>query len=135
MSIDWMRMHATELMGLIAKLDELFATRPAREWVKLLRRRDMVVEAVQEYSELADDPQITENEMVVTVDHPSHGAMQMVGPAVNLHGTPGSIRRPAPEFGQHTEEVLLEAGYSWAEIEGLRGEGAIGPRATEAKKA
>ncbi len=135
LNVDWMRMHATELMGLIAKLDELFATRPAREWVKLLRRRDMVVEAVQEYSELADDPQITENEMVVTVDHPSHGAMQMVGPAVNLHGTPGSIRRPAPEFGQHTEEVLLEAGYSWAEIEGLRGEGAIGPRAAEAKKA
>jgi formyl-CoA transferase len=61
--------------------------------------------------------------------------MRMVGPAVNLHGTPGSIRRPAPEFGQHTEEVLLEAGYSWAEIEGLRGEGAIGPRAAEAKKA
>jgi CoA:oxalate CoA-transferase len=135
LSIDWLRMHAAELMGLIAKLDELFVTRPAREWVELLRRRDMVVEVVQEYSELADDPQVAENEMIVTVDHPSHGAMRMVGPAVNLQGTPGSIRRPAPQFGQHTEEVLLEAGFSWEAIENLRTEGVIGPRAAEAKKA
>ena len=135
LSVDWLRMHAVELMGLIAKLDELFATKPAREWVELLRRRDMVLEVVQEYSELTDDPQVAENEMIVTLDHPSHGAMRMVGPAVNLHSTPGSIQRPAPEFGQHTEEVLLEAGFSWEEMEGLRTEGVIGPRAAEAKKA
>ncbi len=135
LSIDWMRMHAVDLMALIAKLDELFATRPGRVWVGLLRRHDMIVEVVQEYSELAADPQIAENEMITTFDHPSHGRMQMVGPAVNLHGTPGSIRRPAPEFGQHTEEVLLEAGFSWEEIEALRSEGVIGPRAAEAKKA
>jgi len=135
LNMDWMRMHAAELMGLIAKLDELFATRPAREWLELLRQRDMVVEVVQEYSELADDPQVVENEMIVTLDHPSHGTMRMVGPAVNLHRTPGSIRRPAPEFGQHTEEVLLEAGFTWQEIEELRSQGAIGPRPAAAKKA
>jgi crotonobetainyl-CoA:carnitine CoA-transferase CaiB-like acyl-CoA transferase len=135
LDVDWMRMHAAELMGLIAKLDELFATKPVREWVELLRQHDMIVEAVQEYSELADDPQVVENEMIVTLNHASHGAMQMVGPAVNLHSTPGSIRRPAPEFGQHTEEVLLEAGFSWEELEDLRAEGVIGPRAAEAKKA
>jgi crotonobetainyl-CoA:carnitine CoA-transferase CaiB-like acyl-CoA transferase len=135
LDVDWMRMHAVELMGLIAKLDELFATRPAEEWVELLRRHDMVVEAVQEYGELPDDPQVAENDMIVTLEHPSHGATRMVGPAVNLHGTPGSIRRPAPEFGQHTEEVLLEAGFSWEEIEDLRTEGVIGPPAAEAKRA
>jgi crotonobetainyl-CoA:carnitine CoA-transferase CaiB-like acyl-CoA transferase len=135
LSIDWMRMHAAELMGLITKLDELFATKPAQEWVELLRQRDMVVEAVQEYGELADDPQVADNDMLATLDHPSQRGMRMVGPAVNLHGTPGSIRRPAPEFGQHTEEVLLEVGFSWEEIADLRTEGVIGPRAAEAKKA
>ncbi len=134
LDIDWMRMHAVELMGLITKLDELFATRPAEEWVELLRRHDMVVEAVQEYGELVDDAQVVENEMIVTLNHPSHGPMRMVGPAVNLDGTPGSIRRAAPEFGQHTEEVLLEAGFSWEEIEDLRREGVIGPRVAEAKR-
>ncbi len=135
LDIDWMRMHAVELMALVGRLDELFATRPAREWVALLRQHDMIVEAVQEYSELADDPQIVENEMITTFQHPAHGSMQMVSPAVNLHGTPGSIRRPAPEFGQHTEEVLLEVGFSWEEIESLRSEGAIGPRAAEREEA
>jgi len=130
-----MRVHAVDLMGLITKLDELFATKPAGDWVELLRRHDMVVEAVHEYGDLADDPQVAENEMISTLDHPSHGAMRMVGPAVNLHGTPGSIRQPAPEFGQHTEEVLLEAEFSWEELEDLRTEGVIGPRAGEAKKA
>ena len=129
LSIEWMRMHAVELMALVAKMDELFATRPAREWVALLRQQDMVVEVVQEYGELAGDPQVAANEMIVSVDHPSYGPMPIVGPAVNLHATPGSIRRTAPEFGQHTEEVLLEAGFTWEELESLRADGAIGPRA------
>jgi CoA:oxalate CoA-transferase len=128
LSVDWMRMHAVDLMALVAKMDELMATKTAAEWVKLLRGHDLVVEAVQEYGELASDPQVIENGMLATLEHPSAGPMQMVGPAVNLHGTPGSIRRPAPEFGQHTEEVLLEAGLSWVEIESLRSEGVIGAR-------
>jgi crotonobetainyl-CoA:carnitine CoA-transferase CaiB-like acyl-CoA transferase len=70
--------------------------------------------------------------MIVTVEHPSHGPMPIVAPAVNLHATPGSIRRTAPEFGQHTEEVLLEAGFTWEELESLRADGAIGPRAPSA---
>ena len=58
--------------------------------------------------------------MLTTLDHPTHGALPIVAPGVNLSATPGEIRTAAPEFGQHTEEVLLEAGYSWEEIEGLR---------------
>ena len=127
-----MRMHAVELMALVSQMDDLFAMKAAREWVALLRKQDMVVEVVQEYSELAGDPQVAANEMIVSVDHPSHGPMLIVGPAVNLHATPGSIRRTAPEFGQHTEEVLLEAGFTWEDIESLRGEGALGPRTTTA---
>ncbi|TMF05653.1 MAG: CoA transferase, partial [Chloroflexi bacterium] len=50
------------------------------------------------------------------------------GPAVNLSATPGTIRTPAPEFGQHTEDVLLEAGLSWDEIGRLRERGVIGSR-------
>ena len=45
---------------------------------------------------------------------------------VQLSKTPARIRGLAPELGQHTEEVLLEAGYSWEEIEALCREGAIG---------
>ena len=50
----------------------------------------------------------------------------MIGSPVHLSKTPAQIRRQAPEFGQHTEEVLLEAGYSWEEIATLRERGAFG---------
>src|SRR3972149_2765916 len=96
LSIEWMRMHAAELMALVAKMDELFATKPAREWVALLRQQDMVVEVVQEYGELAGDPQVAANEMIVSVDHPSYGPMPIVGPAGDPHATPGGRQRRAP---------------------------------------
>jgi formyl-CoA transferase len=52
----------------------------------------------------------------------------MVGLPVIFSKTPGRIKGLAPEFGQHTEEVLLEAGLDWAEVTELRRAGAIGPR-------
>jgi len=128
MSIDWIRYHAADLMQLVAKLDELFVTRTAQEWVDLFRQHDMLIEVVREYGDLASDPQVTENGMLTTLDHPAHGSLMTVAPAVNLSATPGRIQRPAPEFGQHTEEVLLEAGFTWPEMEALRADGAIGPR-------
>lgn len=133
LSVEWMRMHAAELMALISQIDELFASKPAAEWYEMMRERDMVVSLVQEYGELADDPQVAGNPILATLQHPSFGEMRMVGPAVNLHGTPGSVRTAAPEYGQHTEEVLLEAGYAWEEIEALRAEGAVGPRQETAR--
>jgi len=128
LSIDWIRMHATEVMQLIARLDEAFASRPSQYWLEAARRYDLLLEVVRDYSEIASDPQVVENGMLTTLDHPVHGRLPIVAPPVGLSLTPATIRRPAPEFGQHTEEVLLEAGYSWEEIASLREEGAIGPR-------
>ena len=52
----------------------------------------------------------------------------MVGLPVIFSKTPGRIKGLAPEFGEHTEEVLLEAGLGWGDIAELRAAGAIGPR-------
>lgn len=127
-SVDWIRMHAAELMQLMPRIDEAFASRPAAEWVELFRGHDMLIEVVKDYAELSADPQITENAMLTTLDHPAHGPLPIVAPGVNLSLTPGIIRTAAPEFGQHTEEVLLECGLTWDEIIALRDEGVIGPR-------
>ena len=134
MDFDYLRTHASEMMAIIARLDELFAQKPAAEWRDLFRRHGLLVELVQGYPEVSKDPQALANDMIVTFDHPTHGPVPMVGVAVNLRETAGSIRRPAPEFGQHTEEVLLECGLSWEEIEELRQQGAIGPRPLEASE-
>ena len=127
-SVDWIRMHAGDVVGLVAKLDVLFAQHTAAYWLDLFRKFDLLVEIVQEYRDLPADPQVTANEMLTTLEHHTHGELQFVAPPVNLSATPGRIRSPAPEFGQHTEEVLLEAGFSWEEIGALREAGVIGHR-------
>ncbi len=126
MSVAWLRTNAADLLALIPRLDEAFATKPAADWVSLFRQHDLLIEVVQEYGEIGADPQVIENAMLQTLEHPAHGALQVVAAGVNLSETPSTIRTPAPEFGQHTEEVLLEAGYVWEQIEALRDAGVIG---------
>ncbi|MGA2467060.1 MAG: hypothetical protein ABSH06_22260 [Thermodesulfobacteriota bacterium] len=48
---------------------------------------------------------------------PTHGPMELVGNLIKLGKTPAAIRIPGPEFSQHTEEILLEFGYTWEDID------------------
>jgi crotonobetainyl-CoA:carnitine CoA-transferase CaiB-like acyl-CoA transferase len=123
--------HAERLANrgaLITILDEVFAQKTQDEWVACLAGQYGVpAAAVQDYGQIADDPQVVANGVIV--DYPGDPpGLKMVGPGVHLSRTPASVRTPAPEFGQHTEEVLLEAGFSWDEIERLKDLGAVGAR-------
>jgi CoA:oxalate CoA-transferase len=66
------------------------------------------------------------NEYIIDFAHPVAGPVKMVGIPVRLSATPGKVRMPAPEFSQHTEEVLMEvAAYNWDEIAQLKSEEVI----------
>ena len=106
----------------VGLLDEIFAKRPRAEWLKILAEGgDFIVTVVNAVDDLPDDPQMQVNGYVTTVEHPTFGPTQVVGVPVRLSETPGSVRMPAPEFGQHTEEVLQGVlGCSWEEIGRLR---------------
>lgn len=111
---------------LIAILDRIFATRSSAEWVKVLRELIIPVAVVQNYAEVAFDPQVIENDYILDFEHPTAGNVKYVGLPVQLSKTPGRIRRPAPELGQHTEEILQQLGsYSWEEITELKEKGII----------
>lgn len=120
--------HPENCPRAIRYLDQIFATRDRRHWLAQFRAIDLPCSPVADYAELVSDQQVIANQLIVDYEHPA-GQYQMVGLPVSLSRTPGAIRRPAPEFGQHTEEVLLEYGFDWGEIEELRAAGAIGPRA------
>jgi crotonobetainyl-CoA:carnitine CoA-transferase CaiB-like acyl-CoA transferase len=111
----------------IALLDEVFARQPRDEWMRRLSAGgDFIYSIVNTVDDLPDDPQMQANGYVVDFAHPAFGATRVVGVPVRLSETPGSIRLPAPEFGQHTEEVLTELlGYSWDDIDRLRREEVI----------
>jgi crotonobetainyl-CoA:carnitine CoA-transferase CaiB-like acyl-CoA transferase len=111
---------------LIAVLDRIFATRSSAEWEKILRELIIPVAVVKNYAEVASDPQVIANNYIVDFEHPTAGDVKYVGLPVQLSKTPGRIRRPAPELGQHTEEILQSLGsYSWEEITGLKDKGII----------
>jgi crotonobetainyl-CoA:carnitine CoA-transferase CaiB-like acyl-CoA transferase len=115
--------HREELFN---DLDAVFGTKTADEWVKLFSDADLLAARVHDYAEVISDPQNIENGYITEVANPDGPPVRMVGVPVILSKTPGKVRSLAPEMGQHTEEVMLEAGYSWEEIAGLRAKGAIG---------
>ncbi len=111
--------HAAEAVEI---LDDIFASRPRAEWVEILRKGgDFIFTVVNSVDDLPDDPQVVANDYVVPFEHPRFGATKVVGLPVQLSATPGSVRLPAPEFGQHTEQILVELlGYTWEEVAELK---------------
>jgi crotonobetainyl-CoA:carnitine CoA-transferase CaiB-like acyl-CoA transferase len=118
-----LRARATNAAACVAILDEVFASRPRSEWLTVLRESpgDFIYTVVNSVDDLPDDPQVRANDYVVELEHPQHGKTSVIGLPVRLSETPGKIRAPAPEFGQHTEEILVEVlGYDWDRITELR---------------
>jgi crotonobetainyl-CoA:carnitine CoA-transferase CaiB-like acyl-CoA transferase len=118
------RQHAEELIRI---LDEKMATRTRDEWVQRFESLNVPFAycPVQDYYDVLQDPQVLANDYVVEFDHPVAGRVKVIGYPIRFSETPMRIQREAPEFGQHTEEVLMEHGYSWDEIAQLRSEGVI----------
>lgn len=111
---------------LYAILDEAFAKKTTAEWMELLAAADCICAPVAGYKDLLEDEQLRANEYIVEVEHPTRGRMPVVGAPWRFSETPAEIAPAAPELGQHSEEVLLEAGYTWEQIGELREQGALG---------
>ena len=106
-------------------LREVLATRPRDEWVRRFRAAHVRHAPVQSYAEVEADPQARTNGYLVEVDHPDWGPMVSLGSPIAFSDTPAEPAVRAPQLGEQTEEVLLELGYDWDAIEGLREAGAI----------
>ena len=108
-----------------AALREAFATRTRDEWFEELRKSDVAVAKVYTLDELESDPHLRYRQMVFEFDDPQKGKVKQTGFGVKLSETPGSIRRLAPQLGEHTDALLQGLGYTPERIQALRQAGTI----------
>lgn len=105
--------------SLIARLEEIFASKPRDEWVAALGSLDACVGPVNDLAEAFADPQIAARAMVA-----GEGPDRVVGNPIRFAGDQTSYG-PAPGFGEHTDDVLNAAGYSPDQIAALRERGIV----------
>jgi crotonobetainyl-CoA:carnitine CoA-transferase CaiB-like acyl-CoA transferase len=103
-----------------AAINEKLGRQTVAHWIETLNRAGVPCGRVMGLDEVFADPQVRAQEMMLEVEHPGHGPVRMTGFPVKLSGTPCAVRLPAPELGQHTEEVLRELGWSPERIAALK---------------
>ncbi|HLW91998.1 MAG TPA: CoA transferase [Roseiarcus sp.] len=115
-----------------SRRDEIFAKtraklteRTSSEWLKLFDERGVWAGPVYGYRDLVDDPQVRHNGAFVEYDHPTEGRVKTPGFPIKFSKTPSKVERGAPLAGEHTREVLSQAGYDAAAIDRLEKAGVI----------
>ncbi|HYA34446.1 MAG TPA: CoA transferase [Candidatus Binataceae bacterium] len=108
------------LRGIMRGLAKVFPEKPSADWLAALEEADIPCGPVHNYDTLFGDPEIVANESFSTYEHPAIGPVRTVTPGPRFSETPAKINRVPPKLGEHTEEVLLEAGIERAQVEELR---------------
>jgi crotonobetainyl-CoA:carnitine CoA-transferase CaiB-like acyl-CoA transferase len=95
---------------LIALLRPIFKTRHRADWLSVLREHNVPSSPINDLADAMASPQAQHRNMHRRITHPALGEMDMVGLPAIFSATPGSVRLPPPQLGEHTEAVLREAG-------------------------
>jgi formyl-CoA transferase len=105
--------------ALAERIESVTRQRPKHEWLEAFQARDIPCGPINTYADVFTDPQIVAREMVVSVEHPTLGAIRTLGTPIKLSATPAMVRRRGARLGEHTTEVLREAGFDESAISEL----------------
>ena len=101
-------------------LEPIFLEKPAGYWIRFLTERDIPCASVQTREDFVHHTQVGVNRMMQAVQDPTLGMTSQPGMPVWMHGAPGEVPGGTSDPGEHTDSVLMEIGYSEAEIVALR---------------
>ncbi len=107
------------------EIERRLVHRDAQDWVERLAKAGVPAGPVLNVRQCFEDEQVKTLPVAATVHHPILGTSRVVGHGVNLERTPPRIHSAAPEFGEHSDEILGELGYSAQEIADLRKDGVV----------
>ena len=110
---------------LIPIFDKVFATKTSAEWMEIFQANGLMFSSVQRNIELFDDPQALLNNYFVDYDHPLIGKLKIPGYPIHFSGSSQGRYSPAPDLGEHTDEIMRQMRYSDKEIEDLKKEEVI----------
>ncbi|MBS1217234.1 MAG: CoA transferase [Proteobacteria bacterium] len=102
---------------------EQLKQRTTAEWEKLLREADIPAAPMKTVADLLNDPHLAQTGFFMETEHPSEGRLREMTLASHWSGADPMPHRPAPRLGEHSAEILREAGYADADIERLAAEG------------
>ena len=108
-----------------AEIEGITRTRTSREWISAFNEAGVPAGYIYGIDEVFDDPQVKHLGMAAPANHPDLGDIDLVAQPIKLSGSDFVVRRQTPDLGEHTDEVLAEAGYSAADIDALRAAGAV----------
>jgi crotonobetainyl-CoA:carnitine CoA-transferase CaiB-like acyl-CoA transferase len=117
--------RANNREALISIIEEIIATKDRDEWAPLFDEYDLPWDPIQTMTEVAQDPSVLANDCIAEYEHFSGRQVRSVASPIQLSETPAAVRHGAPEHGQHNEEILLEMGFNWDDIERLKEKRAI----------
>ncbi|MCB5202588.1 CoA transferase [Neorhizobium sp. T786] len=115
----------TQRDHIFARTRERLVAKTSAEWLSLLRAADIWCGPVYGYEDLVKDEQILHNDTFIEYDHPTEGHIKTPGFPIRFSKTPSRVDRGAPVTGQHTREVLAEAGFAADRIEKLLATGVV----------
>ena len=110
---------------LVPEIERIFASEDLAYWRDKLDASGLVWEPATELPDVIEDPALRERGAFSFVIHERAGAVEIVSAPFHIRGADIEVRGPAPDAGQHTREVLLEAGIAPERIDALIGKGAL----------
>ncbi|MGR3572805.1 CaiB/BaiF CoA transferase family protein [Brevirhabdus sp.] len=113
------------LPALVDLLNDRLRSDTTQTWLDRMEAAGLPAGPVLDIPQMHADPQALARDMIVETQHPKAGAVKSIGLPVKFSQTPGAVTRPAPLLGQHSREVLAEAGYPADAIEALIESGAV----------
>ena len=114
--------NAVELNAVLA---QRFSEKATAEWIGILEPAGVLCGEINTFAEAFSDPQVEANQMAVEMPCEGPGTLRSLGTPLRFSGTPGGHLNPPPALGEHTLEVLREAGFTTEEIRDLIDAGAV----------